>query len=97
MVAFGGNFETDKVKDNATTFEVKVESYTLITTKNFIHAVAIILTVHIVFNIAYALKNFGGMSFMQKYLLDIDDETNIQSKVLALFSELIKTIHFNEI
>ena len=90
MVAFGGNFETDKVKDNATTFEVKVESYTLITTKNFIHAVAIILTVHIVFNIVYALKNFGGMSFMQKYLLDIDDETNIQSKVLALFSGLIK-------
>lgn len=37
------------------------------------------------------------MSFMQKYLLDIDDETNIQSKVLALFSKLIKTIHFNEI
>lgn len=69
MVAFGGNFETDKVKDNATTFEVKVDSYTLITTKNFIHAVAMILTVHIVFNITYALKIFWRNVFYAKVFI----------------------------
>lgn len=69
MVAFGGNFETDKVKDNATTFEVKVDSYTLITTKNFIHTVAMILTVHIVFNIAYALKIFWRNVFYAKVFI----------------------------
>ena len=38
-----GNFEIKKVIDDATTIEVKVESYTLSTTKYFIHAMATML------------------------------------------------------
>ena len=85
------NFEIGKVIDDATTIEVKVELYTLSATKDFIHAMATVLAAHYVFNVAYALKTFGAMHFMQKYLLGIDDETKCPSKVLTLFSKLVKT------
>ena len=39
----------------------------------------------------YALKTFGSIYFMQKYLLGIDDETKYPSKVLILFLKLVKT------
>ena len=51
-----GNFEIDKIIDDATTIEVKVESYTLSATKDFIHAMATMLAAHYVFNVAYASK-----------------------------------------
>ena len=85
------NFEIGKIMDEATTIEVKVESYTLSATKDFIHAMATMLAAHYVFNVAYASKTFGAMYFMQKYLLGIDDETKCPSKVLTLFSKLVKT------
>ena len=84
------NFEIGKVIDDATTIEVKVESYTLSATKDFVHAMATVIAAHYVFNVAYALKTFGAMHFMQKYLLGIDDETKCPSKVLT-FSKLVKT------
>ena len=86
-----GNFEIGKIIDDATTIEVKVESYTLSATKDFVHAMATMLAAHYVFNVAYASKTFGAMYFMQKYLLGIDDETKCPSKVLILFSKLVKT------
>ena len=48
-----GNFEIGKIIDDATTIEVKVESYILSATKDFIHAMATILAAHYVFNVAY--------------------------------------------
>ena len=67
------------------------ESYTLSVTKDFIHAMATILAAHYVFKFAYASKPFDAMYFIQKYLLGIDDETKCPSKVLKLFSKLVKT------
>ena len=84
-----GNFEIGKI-DDATTIEVKVESYTLSATKDFIHATTAMLAAHYLFNVAYASKTFGAMYFMQTYLLGIDDETKCPSKVLTLFSKLVK-------
>ena len=86
-----GDFEIGKIIDDATTIEVKVESYTLSATKDFVHAMATMLAAHYVFSVAYASENFGAMYFMQKYLLGIDDETKCPSKVLTLFSKLVKT------
>ena len=86
-----GNFEIDKFIDDATSIEMKVESYTLSASKDFVRAIATILAAHYVFNVAYASKSFGAMYFMQKYLLEIDDDTKCPSKVLTLFSELVKT------
>ena len=85
------NFEIGKIIDDTTTIEVKVESYTLSVTKDFIHAMATMLAAHYVFSVAYASKPFGPMYFIQKYLLGIDDETKCPSKVLKLFSKLVKT------
>ena len=122
-----GNFEIGKINDDATTIKVKVESYTLSATRDFIHAMArggsraaaismmerfmiivngwklltiitkrsildvaaaldpplmaIILAAHYAFNVAYASKAFGAMYFMQKYLLEVDDEIKSPSKV----------------
>ena len=84
------NFEIGKIMDEATTIEVKVESYTLSATKDFIHATTAMLAAHYLFNVAYASKTFGAMYFMQTYLLGIDDETKCPSKVLTLFSKLVK-------
>ena len=64
-----GNFEIGKIIDDATTIEVKVESYTLRTTRDLVHAMATMLAAHYVFNVAYASKTFGAMYFIQKYLL----------------------------
>ena len=86
-----GNFEISKIIDDTTTIEVKFESYTLSSTKDFIHAMATMLAAHYVFNFAYASKTFGAMYFMQKYFLGIDDEMKCPSKVLTLFSKLVKT------
>ena len=86
-----GNFEIGKIIDDATKIEVKVESYTLSATKDFVHAMATMQAAHYVFNVEYASKTFGAMYFMQKYLLGIDDETKCPSKVLTLFSKLVKT------
>ena len=84
-----GNFEIGKIIDDATTIEV--ESYTLSATKDFVHAMATMPAAHYVFNVAYASKAFGAMYFMRKYLLGIDDETKCPSKMLTLFSKLVKT------
>ena len=86
-----GKFEIGKIISDATTIEVKVKSYTLSATKDFVHAMATMLAAHCVFNVAYASKTFGAMYFLQKYLLGIDDETKCPSKVLTLFSKLVKT------
>ena len=51
---------------------------------------AIILAVHYAFNVAYASKAFGAMHFMQKYLLEVDDEIKSPSKVLTVFSKVVK-------
>ena len=68
-----GIFEIGKIIDDATTIEVKVESYTLSATKDFVHAMATMLAARYVFNVAYASKILGAIYFMQKYLLGIDD------------------------
>ena len=86
-----GNFEIGKISGDSTTIEVKVKWYALCATKDFIHAMATMLAAHYVFNVAYALKTFGAMYFMQKYLLGIDNETKCPSKVLTLFLKLVKT------
>ena len=86
-----GNFEISKIIDDATAIEVKVESYTLSATQYLIHLMAAMLAAHCVFNVASASKTFCEMYFMQKYLLRIDDKTKCPSKVLTLFSKLIKT------
>ena len=52
---------------------------------------ATMLAAHYVFYVAYALKIFGAMYFMQKYFLGIDDETKCPRKVLTLFSKLVNT------
>ena len=46
------NFEIRKVIDDATTIEVKAESYTLSTTKDFIHALAIMLVSYYVLTLS---------------------------------------------
>ena len=69
MEGFDGSFEIGKIIGDATTTEVKVESYTLNTTKNFIHAMATMLAAHYAFNVAYASKIFVAIYFIQKYLL----------------------------
>ena len=86
-----GNFKIGKVIEDATTIEVKMESYTLSTAKNFIHARATTLAAHYVFNAACTSKTFGAMYFMQNYVLGIDDEIKSPSKVLTLFSKLVET------
>ena len=86
-----GNFEIGKIINDATTIKVKVESYTLSATKDFIHTMATMLAANYVFNVAYASKTFGAMYFMQRYLLGIDDETKCRSKVLTSFSKIFKT------
>ena len=85
------NFEISKIIDDATTIEVKAESYILSGTKDFILAMATMVAAHYIFNFAYASKTFGAMYFMQKYLLGIDDETKCPCKVLILLSKLVKT------
>ena len=57
-----GNFEIGKIIDDATTIEVKVESYILSATKDFIHAMATILAAHYVFNVAYQPFSLGFFS-----------------------------------
>ena len=82
-----GDFEIGKIIDDATTIEVKVESYTLSAIKDFVHTMATMLAAQYVFNVVYASKIFGAMYFMQ----GIVDETKCPSKELTLFSKLVKT------
>ena len=76
-----GNIEIGKIIDDATTIEMKVESYTLSETKDFIHAMATMLAAHYVFNVVYASKTVGAIYFMQKWRNEtVDDETKCPSK-----------------
>ena len=53
------NFEIGKIIDNATTIKVKVESYTLSATKDFIYTMATMLAAHYVFNYRASGEIFG--------------------------------------
>lgn len=61
--------------DETSKFDIKVESFTLSTTKDFIHAMGTMLPAHYVFNATYAWKAFGAIYFMQKNSFGIGDET----------------------
>ena len=49
------------------------------------------LAAHYIFNVSYASKTFGAIYSMQKYLVEIGDGAKRLSKVLILYSKLVKT------
>ena len=88
---YNGNFAIGKIIEDTAIFEVKVELYILSTTKYSIHKMVTMLARHYIFNVSYASKTFVGIYFIQKYLLEIGDGAKRPSKVLILYSKLVKT------
>ena len=59
--------------------------------QDFVKAVTILIAAHYVFNLAYSKKLRSTYCFIQKYLLQIQDNSNCPTKVLNLMSKLKKS------
>ncbi|XP_066914364.1 uncharacterized protein [Clytia hemisphaerica] len=71
-------------------FDVKVEEEILATTNNFFDAVCLMLASYYVFNIVYPNSLINTLTFIQKYILDIGDETKTLGRVSTFISRIKK-------
>ena len=80
-----------KIDLNVVEFDLNLNVKVLIAeVKDFVKAVTILIAAHYVFNVAYSKKLHSTYCFVQKYLLEIQDNSNRPAKVLNLMSKLKK-------
>ena len=88
---FDQNVIFEKITKDDASFKVYVESILIAEVKDFVQAVSILMSVHYIFNVNYSEKLHGTYMFIQKFILDINDNTNCPTKVLNLKSKLRKS------
>ena len=76
----------EKVFQKDARFKIYVEKVSIAEVQDF----TILIAAHYVFNVAYSKKLHSTYCFVQKYLLEIQDNSNRPAKVLNLMSKLKK-------
>ena len=77
-----------KVFQKDARFKIYTEKVLIAEVHDFVKAVTILIAAHYVFNVAYSKKLHSTYCFIQKYLLEIHDNSNCPTKVLNLMSKL---------
>ena len=85
-------FLHDMLTDEKSIFHVKVENITMCGSVDFIHAFAVMIALHYVFNVAYSKKIEATMVFIQRLFFDINDNQKIPPKVLSLICRVKKGV-----
>ena len=93
IVVGGVDFSSyDMLTDEKSIFHVKVENITMCRCVDFIHAFAVMIALHYVFNVAYSKKIEATMVFIQRLFFDINDNQKIPPKVLSLICRVKKGV-----
>ena len=69
IVVGGVDFSSYMLTDEKSIFHVKVENITMCRCVDFIHAFAVMIALHYVFNVAYSKKIEATMVFIQRVVL----------------------------
>ena len=91
IVVGGVDFSShDMLTDEKSIFHVKVKNITMCRCVDFIHAFAVMITLHYVFNVTYSNKTEATMVFIQRLFFNINDNQKITPKVLSLICRVKK-------
>ena len=69
-------------------YSVVVDNQRLCSTKDFIHAVKLLMATYYIFNIAYPKPSEGTLTFIQKGLINLQDRAKMNKKVANLLLEI---------
>ena len=76
------------VLDEGITFSIIVEGETICETEDILSAMCLLMCVHYVFNLVYSKKAANTMTFLQRVVLNITDDTPAPSKVVKLLYDI---------
>lgn len=71
-------------------FQIMADNISICTTKTFTRALKLVFACFYIFNIAYPKQIAGFLTFIQKVLINIADNSKKNVKVVKLLSELCK-------
>lgn len=77
--------------DAAVTFTVMVEGNEICSSNDFVFSFMVMFAAYYTFNLEYSPKAYGTLSFIQKYILKIGDQSKTKPKVLALMAKMTQS------
>ena len=72
-------------------FMLTIENTSIAKTKDLVMAFALLLCSHYVFNLSYSRNLVSSMTFFQKCIIKLPDNTAIPTKTLGFISKIRKT------
>ena len=90
-IAYDGDTYVSIIKE-AMEYSIIAEGEIVCKTADFVSAVCLLMCVHYVFNFAYNKKVLNTLTFIQKIILNITDETATPSKVVRVLYDMNATL-----